>query len=153
MRTGRSLTACRGGGRGGVCQRAGARGGVSEGRGVCQRGVCWGVSQRRCVCQRGVWSHGGWFPSMHWGRPPPINRMTDRCKNITLATTSLRPAKMWCHSKIQRSVEYLWFCQHEWMNEWDSDNQERVVIICSADLYNFFMVTPNKEQPKQVIWM
>ena len=26
--------------------------------------------------------------------PPPVNRMTDRCKNITLATTSLRPVKM-----------------------------------------------------------
>ena len=25
---------------------------------------------------------------------PPMNRMTDRCKNITLATTSLRPVKM-----------------------------------------------------------
>ena len=24
---------------------------------------------------------------------PPVNRMTDRCKNITLATTSLRPEK------------------------------------------------------------
>ena len=24
-------------------------------------------------------------------RPPPVNRMTDRCINITLATTSLRP--------------------------------------------------------------
>ena len=24
-------------------------------------------------------------------QPPPVNRMTDRCKNITLATTSLRP--------------------------------------------------------------
>ena len=23
--------------------------------------------------------------------PPPVNRMTNRCKNITLATTSLRP--------------------------------------------------------------
>ena len=26
--------------------------------------------------------------------PPPLNRMTDRCKNITLATTSLRPVSM-----------------------------------------------------------
>ena len=26
--------------------------------------------------------------------PPPVNRMTDRCKNITLATTSLRPVKI-----------------------------------------------------------
>ena len=25
---------------------------------------------------------------------PPVNRMTDRCKNITLATTSLRPVKI-----------------------------------------------------------
>ena len=34
---------------------------------------------------------GGWHPSMHWGRPPPplwTEWMTDRCKNITLATTS-----------------------------------------------------------------
>ena len=25
---------------------------------------------------------------------PPVNRMTDWCKNITLATTSLRPVKI-----------------------------------------------------------
>ena len=49
---------------------------VAISRGVCSGGVCsWG---------------GGWYPSMHWGRPPPpVNRMTDRCKNITF-TTSLR---------------------------------------------------------------
>ena len=39
------------------------------------------------VCSRGVW-----YPSMHWGRhPSPVNRITDTSKNITLATTSLRP--------------------------------------------------------------
>ena len=27
-------------------------------------------------------------------RPPPVNRMTNRCNNITLATTSLRPVKI-----------------------------------------------------------
>ena len=27
---------------------------------------------------------GGWYPSMHWGRPP-VDRITDACKNITLA--------------------------------------------------------------------
>ena len=27
-------------------------------------------------------------------KPPPVNRITDTCKNITLATTSLRPVKM-----------------------------------------------------------
>ena len=28
------------------------------------------------------------------GDPPPVNRITDTCKNITVATTSLRPVKM-----------------------------------------------------------
>ena len=28
------------------------------------------------------------------GEPPPVNRMTDRCKNITLAKTSFRPVKI-----------------------------------------------------------
>ena len=37
---------------------------------------------------------GGGPPSSRGGllaRPPPVNRMTDRCKNITLAKTSFRP--------------------------------------------------------------
>ena len=34
------------------------------------------------VCSRG----GGWYPSMHCGRAhPPVDRMTDTCKNITFA--------------------------------------------------------------------
>ena len=42
-----------------------------------------------------VCSWGVWYPSMHQGRhPPPVNRMTNRCKNITLATTALRPVKI-----------------------------------------------------------
>ena len=48
-------------------------------------GVCfgggWGVS---------AWSRGGGIPACTEA-DPPVNRMTDRCKNITLATTSLRP--------------------------------------------------------------
>ena len=38
--------------------------------------------------------HAGIPPAMHAGihtAPPPVNRMTDTRKNITLATTSLRP--------------------------------------------------------------
>ena len=37
---------------------------------------------------RGVsaWSRGDWFSG-----DPPVNRITDTCKNITLATTSMRP--------------------------------------------------------------
>ena len=54
---------------------------------VCPGGVCSGG----CLV-RGVSALGGGCPSMHWGRPPPVNRMTDRCKNITFAT-SLRMVK------------------------------------------------------------
>ena len=31
---------------------------------------------------------------------PPVNRMTDRCKNITLATTSLRPVNMFVLTEL-----------------------------------------------------
>ena len=31
---------------------------------------------------------GGVYPSMQWGKTLPVNRMTDRCKNITLPQTS-----------------------------------------------------------------
>ena len=41
-------------------------------------------------CQGGSdWSRGGGLPGDPL--PPPVNRITDTCKNITLATTSLRP--------------------------------------------------------------
>ena len=36
-----------------------------------------------------AWSQGGFSGDPH----PPVNRITDTCKNITLATTSLRPVK------------------------------------------------------------
>ena len=55
-----------------------------------------------CACRRGTWggvpAQGRCLPA--GGLPqtcPPVNRMTDRCKNITLATTSLRPVKMFMH--------------------------------------------------------
>ena len=108
MRTGRSLTvywsllpgggvcssggvsAPRGVGVGGVCSRGSAPGGV------CSGGVCsWGVSAPKGgVCSRGL-DGGNGVVSQHALRQthPPVNRMTDRCKNITLATTSLRPVK------------------------------------------------------------
>ena len=38
----------------------------------------------------GVSGPGGWYPIMHWGKHPHCGQ-TDACKNITLATTSLRP--------------------------------------------------------------
>ena len=38
------------------------------------------------VCSRGVSAPGGWYPSMHWGRPTPCGQ-TDTYKNITFATS------------------------------------------------------------------
>ena len=47
--------------------------GVCPGRCLLRRGVCWGG-----VCP---W---GFCPSACWDTHPPVDRMTDRCKNITL---------------------------------------------------------------------
>ena len=106
MRTGRSLTVCYSylPGGGGVCL---VPGGFSLAGGFSLPGGGGGVCLVRGVLPGGgsAWS-GGVLPA--WGGlpglgafslaggfsladPPPVNRMTDRCKNITLATTSLRP--------------------------------------------------------------
>ena len=82
---------------GGVC----ARGGVCQRGRVCQRGVC----QRGCVqeggvrvgvCQRGVCQGGvcrGVVCHHALRQTPPVNRMIDRCKNITLPQTSFAGGK------------------------------------------------------------
>ena len=85
MRTGRSLTVFRrlllGGGDG--------PGGVPGPGGY----LVWGVY----LVRGGTWSGGGCVPGPGGGcvpgqvLPTPVNRMTDRCKNITLAKTSFRP--------------------------------------------------------------
>ena len=72
MLTGRSLTIYRGEGspwQGGVC--------LLLGGGLLGRGVS-------------PWKGGG-IPACTEQTPPPVNRMTDRCKNITLVTTSFGP--------------------------------------------------------------
>ena len=96
MRTGRSLTVFRS-----LLFLGGW--GVSGPGGVWS----WGVWSRG-VWSRGVWSQRGLVPGgsgpggvWSWGVsgrggsagqvPPPVNRMTNRCKNITLAKTSFRP--------------------------------------------------------------
>ena len=49
----------------------------------------------RCLLPQGGVCSGVGVVSQHALRhPPPVNRMTDRCKNITLATTSLRPVNI-----------------------------------------------------------
>ena len=105
MRTGRSLTECRSLLPGGGCLLRGvsASGGCASG-GLCSQGggVCSGVGS----------PPGGSYPSMHWGRPPPVNRITDTSKNITLATTSLRPVKIYLSSSwslnTQHESERVW---------------------------------------------
>ena len=144
MRTGRSLTVCRsllrGGGVSaprGVCSRGvSAPGGVSalEG-GVCSRGVSapggvysggwcllWGVSAPRggvcswrgCLLQGGVCSRG--VASQHALRqtPPLVARITDACKNITLATTSLRPVIKQKKRKRQKYIRDVSLSVSEW---------------------------------------
>ena len=99
-------SASRGGGGGG----GGGGGSAPGGRGVCVcsrgeclllGGVCSGgvsvCSGGRCLLQGGVCSGGGVsvpggvYVLSQQTLPPPVNRMTNRCKNIILATTSLRP--------------------------------------------------------------
>ena len=60
---------------------------VCLGEGVCSRGGC--------LVPGGSAPGGGlWYPCMHWSRPPIWTEwLTDRCKNITLAT-SLRTVKI-----------------------------------------------------------
>ena len=73
MRTGRSSIVCRS---------------LLPGGCVCSRGcLLWGVSALGGVCS---WRGCG-IPACTEADTPPCEQMTDRCKNITLATTSLRP--------------------------------------------------------------
>ena len=70
--------------------------------GVCFPGGC---------ASGGVPASRGWYPSMHWGRPPPpVNRITDTSKNITLATTSLRLVIIKCECS---TIVALWG-EHSW---------------------------------------
>ena len=90
------MSAPRGSALGGVCSSGGGcllLGGVWS----------WGVSgPGGCVCS------GGGVVSHHALRQtPPVNRMTNRCKNITLATTSLRPVKTIVGIAPQTSVPKL----------------------------------------------
>ena len=92
MRTGRSLTVC--------CSLLPGGGGVLLGLGGCSPWSGGGLGGGCSPWSGGVllgW--GGVLPGMGGGsslpggspETPPVNRITDTCKNITLTTTSLRP--------------------------------------------------------------
>ena len=147
MRTGHSLTVCRGGG---PCQGVSLPGGVlPAGRGSPTRGVSLlGVLLARGGCQGGLLARGfslsrGVLPARggglaaRGGSPcqgglpargvlpagdPPVNRMTDTSKNITLATTSLRPVTKFCdRNKYTEEVNFIfhYFSDRFWRNKTD----------------------------------
>ena len=79
MRTGRSLTVC--------WSLLPGGGGVWSGEGVVLGGVCGPGGWSRGVWSGGVWSWGVSLPGGGVSLPetPPVDRITDACKNITLA--------------------------------------------------------------------
>ena len=99
MRTGRSLTVFRSLQPGGCVPGPGVPGpgGVYLVRGgTWSRGGVPGARGGYLVPGGCTWSRGGVGVYLVWGGvpgqvPPPVNRMTNRCKNITLAKTSFRP--------------------------------------------------------------
>ena len=83
MRTGRSLTVCWRLLPGGVS----APGGSAPWGGVWSGGVCsWGGLVRGvCSGEGGCLLHGGVVSQHALRQTPPMDRITDACKNITLA--------------------------------------------------------------------
>ena len=81
---------------GGVCLRGCLPRRVSAQGSVCLGGVCLGgVSAwgKGVSAWGGLPKEGGVYPSMQWGRHQPVNRIPDRCKNITFSQTSFAGGK------------------------------------------------------------
>ena len=144
MRTGRSLTVCRsllGGGGVGCLLRGSAPRGSTPRACVCSQRVCLlpgGVSAPRGCLLRGSTPKGGVCPhgavcscggvcsggclllGGGGGIPacteadPPVNRMPDTSKNITLATTSLRPVinSHNVFTKISNNTQHAYIIRH-----------------------------------------
>ena len=114
MHTGRSLTVCRsllwGGGMSASWGRGCLLGGACFLRGVCFFGGCLlrGVSAGGVSVRRGCLLGGGGCGIPTYTEadiPPPLDRITDACKNITLATTSLRPVIKQFPSQLSRGFK------------------------------------------------
>ena len=112
----------------GCMLRVSAQGGVCPG-GVCPVGVCPGgamwptpsciwcylyavLTPTECQHQCSRLYSGGWScdPSACWDTTPHVNRVTDRCKNITFLQLRLRAVISvfeWC-GKIQRNWQKCW---------------------------------------------
>ena len=89
---------------------------VSAPGGVCSMGGCLlgGVSALGCVSAPGVWGclllGGVVYEQCTVPDTPPVNRMTNRCKNITLATTSFWPVNI---QRLDQGLnpDHLFSCQ------------------------------------------
>ena len=53
-----------------------------------------------CMVPGGCMAPGGGIPACTEVDPSPVNRMTGRCKNITLPQTSFAGGKYWSESKV-----------------------------------------------------
>ena len=61
---------------------------------------------------------------------PPVNRMTDRCKNITLATTSLRPVNIIALEKYGKQLNAIEKCKIVTKLEKELNNKELTHYNC-----------------------
>ena len=103
-----------------LCRGAGPGGFWSRGEGVLAPGCVWS--------QGGVCSRGGGvgIPACSESDPPPVNRMTDRCKNITFPQTSFAGGKDTNNYLEERGVVL-----------WNKNNmQGRCPIFATFDLDN-----------------
>ena len=88
---------------------------LCAGRGACwevhgpRRGSAW---SRGCMVW-GAWSQGG-IPACTEADPPPVNRMTNRCRNITLPQTSFAGGKNAHEENSMRGTVQLHLI--EWSN-------------------------------------
>ena len=113
---------------GGVCLVPGrsAWGGSPCWWGVClvQGGVCLVPGGSAWSGGVSAWSQGylpglgGCLPGPGGSleTPPPVDRITDTCKNITLATTSLRPVKIWSQQTASIICLILFLIENNYAN-------------------------------------
>ena len=72
-------------------------------------------------------------------RRPPMDRITDTCKNITLATTSLRPVKKMAAKDGHIDFMFLAPLPGRWIRCWDTVNKRAVRILLECILvYEYF---------------
>ena len=83
----------------GVCQSFCSQGGC-----LLPGGVCF---------PRGCLLPGGVYPSMHWGRHPPMDRMTDRRKNITFLQLRLQMVNMYTYCRMRHGTTSKFTNMHD----------------------------------------